>query len=134
LELLDAQLGLGLELSHLTNPATKCNIYIMSEFEAPEAHPGLTQSQELQMRLRANLKRLRQDAKLSQREIAIILGVGRAEVIHLEKGRRKISIEYLYKLSKHFNVSIDMLVNGSPIKTLGDDIFNLTSHWHRQII
>lgn len=53
-----------------------------------------------------NLKKLRNDNKLSQNKLGEVLGVSGAYIQQLEKGvKNNPSIDLIYKISKYFNVS-----------------------------
>lgn len=55
------------------------------------------------------LKKIREDLKLTQEEVANKLNLGRDAIIRIENGIRKISVEELNKFSKIYNVSLDEL-------------------------
>ncbi len=59
------------------------------------------------------LKTIRQEQKITQKEIANNLNKSITTICDWERGRTEPSIEDLTKLSKIFNVSIDYLVNNS---------------------
>ena len=56
-----------------------------------------------------NLKIIRKQNKLTQKEMANILNVTQACIVKYEKGIIEISISNLYKISKRFNISINKL-------------------------
>lgn len=56
------------------------------------------------------LSELRREKRLSQEELAKIIGTSQSSVGHLESGRRNIPQDKLLQLSKYFNVSIDYLL------------------------
>lgn len=57
------------------------------------------------------IKRLRETAGLSQKDLSGSLGINRVSLSQIESGERKISAEELIKLSNIFNVSTDVLLN-----------------------
>ncbi len=54
-----------------------------------------------------NMKNIRIENNLSQKEIANLLGVSQACIVKYEKGEISISSSNLYKFCKHFNISIN---------------------------
>ena len=56
------------------------------------------------------LSELRREKRLSQEELAKIIGTSQSSVGHWESGRRNIPQDKLLQLSKYFNVSIDYLL------------------------
>ncbi len=60
-----------------------------------------------------NLKYLRKDLGLTQKQVAEKLGVVESCYANWEQGRTEPSIAMLRKLSKIFKVSIDELINNS---------------------
>ena len=61
----------------------------------------------------ANLKKLRESNKLSNSDIAKIIGKSRQGYINYETGAREIGIQDLVTLSNYYNISLDELV-GNP--------------------
>ena len=62
------------------------------------------------MRIAENIKRLRQQAGLLQKEVAKALEIGYSNYNKLEKGDRGISLEELVKISKFYKLTIDEVV------------------------
>lgn len=62
------------------------------------------------MKLRTNLKFLRDKHKLSQQELADTLGVPRSSLSDYERGHTQIGLEVLMKVSNIFQVSVDDLL------------------------
>lgn len=60
-----------------------------------------------------NLLQLREEKKISQEDIAKILGVTRQAYSRYERGERELNYTSLKKLSKFFDVSIDYLLGNS---------------------
>lgn len=70
----------------------------------------------------ANAKRLRQQAGLSQEELAFGAGVHRTQVTLIEKGDRLPRLETLVKLAGGLGVSANDLLDGiawAPLECLG---------------
>lgn len=59
------------------------------------------------------LKDLRQEKKLTQKELALYLGLSANSICEWEKGRCEPSIEHLLKLSALFECSIDYLTGNA---------------------
>ena len=62
------------------------------------------------MKIGENIKQLRQQAGLLQKEVAKALEIGYSNYNKLEKGDRGISLEELVKIAKFYNLSIDEVV------------------------
>jgi transcriptional regulator with XRE-family HTH domain len=58
-----------------------------------------------------NIKRLRKEKGLQQKQIAIELGIDQSNYNKMENGKREPSIEVLNKLSGLFGVSVDDIIN-----------------------
>ena len=58
-----------------------------------------------------NLRYLREQANLSQEKLGEMINVSQQSIYKYEKGEAKASQSVLMKLSKVFNVPIDILVN-----------------------
>lgn len=56
------------------------------------------------------LKDLREDNDKYQKDIANLLGISQQYYSEYEQGKRPIPVEYLIKLSKFYNTSIDYIV------------------------
>lgn len=56
-----------------------------------------------------NLKIIRKQNNLTQKDMALILNVTQACIVRYEKGLVQISISNLYKISKKFNISLNKL-------------------------
>lgn len=59
------------------------------------------------------LKELREKKKISQRELAKLLGFSQGTVGNWESGIRKPTFKTLYKLADYFNVSVDYLMGNT---------------------
>lgn len=62
------------------------------------------------MHLAQNLKYLREQKDLSQRELSDVLGFSSSAVTMWEQGRRSPDIETIIKLAEYFNITLDELV------------------------
>lgn len=62
--------------------------------------------------------RISENPKISQKELAIRIGVGRTSISHYEDGNYAPSLETLIKLADYFNVSIDYLVGRSDLHSI----------------
>lgn len=56
------------------------------------------------------IRDLREDADLSQREIAAYLGIQQTVYSRYERGFQTIPLEHLIRLADYYNVSIDYLL------------------------
>lgn len=57
--------------------------------------------------METKIQELRKSQKLSQAELAEVLGVTRQTIISLEKGRYTASLELAYKIAKYFGKTIE---------------------------
>ena len=64
-----------------------------------------------------NLKQLRTNKKVSQKEVADYIGVSRTAYNQYESGKRDMSTDTLIKLADYFNVSIDAILGRSEEET-----------------
>lgn len=62
------------------------------------------------VRLGKNLKHLRNDMNLSQKELADALEVSQTSIAHYEKGTRQPSIDTMIEMASLFDVSLDSLI------------------------
>jgi len=62
------------------------------------------------MDIATNIKKLREERNLMQKEIANAVGVHPSNYSKMEKGEREFSIEVIDKLAKFFGLTIDELV------------------------
>ena len=58
-----------------------------------------------------NIKKVREQRGLLQKEVANIAGLHPANYNKTEKGERELSIDAVDKIAKYFNMTIDQLVN-----------------------
>lgn len=64
------------------------------------------------------IKNLREDADLTQMQLAKKLNITQMALSHYETGRRGIPIDILIKIADYFNCSIDYLLKRTDIKEL----------------
>ncbi len=70
------------------------------------------------MSLASNIKRLREEKGLLQKEVATEVGLGISHYSKIENGQREASVELLDKLSKFYGITIDQIVHmGSEVPT-----------------
>lgn len=72
------------------------------------------------MILGANLRHLRKECMLTQKQVADMLKIDRSAYTYYETGKSQPSIENLLKLSKIFCVTVDSLL-GMPTELFGGD-------------
>ncbi|MCL4322597.1 MAG: helix-turn-helix domain-containing protein [Deltaproteobacteria bacterium] len=60
--------------------------------------------------LRLRIKRL--ELKIPKEKIAELLNIDSLQIWKYEKGSLKIPIDYLFKISKYFNISLDYFIEG----------------------
>jgi transcriptional regulator with XRE-family HTH domain len=63
------------------------------------------------MSLANNIKRLREEKGILQKEIANEVGLGISHYSKIENGQREASVELLDKLAKFYAISIDQIVH-----------------------
>lgn len=59
--------------------------------------------------MKNNIKQFREEKRLTQEELAILVNVSRQTIISLEKFKYVASLQLAYKLAKVFNTSIESL-------------------------
>ena len=63
------------------------------------------------MSLANNIKRLREDKGLRQKEVANALDIGYSNYNKIENGNREISVKELQRLAQFYNISVDQVIN-----------------------
>lgn len=63
------------------------------------------------MEIAKNIKKLRAERRLMQKEVANAIGVHPSNYSKMEKGERELGIEVIDKLAKFFGLTIDELVH-----------------------
>jgi transcriptional regulator with XRE-family HTH domain len=58
------------------------------------------------------LLKIRKQKNITQQRLAFDLNISREALSYYENGKRNPSLDMLNKISAHFNVSIDFLING----------------------
>ena len=71
------------------------------------------------MTLGESLKKIRKQYKMTQEDIAKLLGISRSGYTYYETGKTIPSVEVLQKLSAIYNTTIDVIV-GNPIRENSD--------------
>ena len=71
------------------------------------------------MELTESLKAIRKQYKMTQEDIAKLLGISRSGYTYYETGKTTPSVEVLQKLSAIYNTSIDIIV-GNPTRVTAD--------------
>lgn len=66
------------------------------------------------------LRDLREDADMSQNDVAVILGTVRQQYAKYESGQQELPMHHFITLAKHYNVSLDYLagLTDTPKKLL----------------
>lgn len=67
-----------------------------------------------------NIKKLREENGLSQKELSRLLGISRSAVALIEANRRKVSADEIIRLCEIFCISADELLNHPDEDTPGD--------------
>jgi transcriptional regulator with XRE-family HTH domain len=62
------------------------------------------------MSLAQNIKRLREEKGLLQKQVATEIGLGISHYNKIENGQREASVELLEKLSRFYGITIDQIV------------------------
>ncbi|MBF1213441.1 MAG: helix-turn-helix transcriptional regulator [Fusobacterium periodonticum] len=68
------------------------------------------------------LKKLRQEQKYTQKDIATFLNISQPAYQQFESGKKKINLETMQKLANFFNVSTDYLLGKTDIPDPESDI------------
>ena len=68
-----------------------------------------------------NLEIIRKENKITQKELAKIIGISEATYVNYKNGKTPIQTEILKKFAIYFNVSLDWLVGKSKNKKLRED-------------
>ncbi|KIN49103.1 hypothetical protein B4073_4251 [Bacillus subtilis] len=75
------------------------------------------------MNFSTKIKKLREEKKMKQQEVADKLGIARTTYASYEQGKREPDHETLIKIADYYNVTIDFLLRGENQETQ-DEIFN----------
>jgi transcriptional regulator with XRE-family HTH domain len=67
------------------------------------------------MDIAANIKKLREENSLIQKQVAAELGIGYSNYNKMENGFREPSVMELQKLAKLYNITVDQLLNPDEI-------------------
>lgn len=68
------------------------------------------------------LRRLRQNNELTQEQLALIFKNTQSSIVRYEKGHGVPDLDTLKLIADYFNISIDYLVDRSPLKENATDI------------
>lgn len=63
------------------------------------------------MGLADNIKKLREDKELRQKEVANALDIGYSNYNKIENGNREISVKELQRLAEFYNITVDQVIN-----------------------
>lgn len=63
------------------------------------------------MGLADNIKKLREDKGLRQKEVANALDIGYSNYNKIENGNREISVKELQRLAEFYNITVDQVIN-----------------------
>lgn len=63
------------------------------------------------MNIAENLKKIREQRGLQQKQVALEIGIGTTNYNRVENGQREASVEVLDKLAKFYGITIDEIVN-----------------------
>lgn len=63
------------------------------------------------MSIGENIKKIRMDKRLTQKEFSDLIGISRHSLLNYEKGHRIPSMELIVRISKTFNVDLSELSN-----------------------
>ncbi len=63
------------------------------------------------MNVAENLKRIREQRGLQQKQVALEIGIGATNYNRVENGQREASIEVLDKLANYYGITIDDIVH-----------------------
>lgn len=63
------------------------------------------------MSLANNIKKLREDKELRQKEVANALDIGYSNYNKIENGNREISVKELQRLAGFYNITVDQVIN-----------------------
>ena len=72
----------------------------------------------------SNIKKLREDKGLRQKEVANALDIGYSNYNKIENGNREISVKELQRLSEFYNITVDQVINlndGLPKEVIIED-------------
>lgn len=70
----------------------------------------------MKLKLNERIKLLREEQKLTQKELAAIIGVTQSLIARWERGTLKVKIKYIKPICLYFHVSADFLLGLSDIR------------------
>ena len=62
------------------------------------------------------IRKIREQYRMTQKEIAVLLGVSRRTYSDYENGKLRIPVEYVISLARHYDVSMDYITGVSNIR------------------
>lgn len=77
--------------------------------------------------LASRLRFAREQAGLSQGQVAVMLGLHRPAISEIEAGRRRVAAEELRQLSRIYDASLSWLADGTPEQDLDRDRVELAA-------
>ena len=86
-----------------------------------------------------NLRKLREDKKISQKSAAASLGVSQALLSHYEKGIRECGLDFLSRASRYYGVTTDFMLGLSdgqniPDVNKNDSVYSVSALYRNLII
>ncbi len=66
--------------------------------------------QNLYEKLGKNIRKIRKAKKMTQEDLGKVLGVSKTSIVNYESGQRKISLDFIVKLCKFYELSFDELI------------------------
>lgn len=84
--------------------------------------------------MKNRIKEIRKKRKLTQEELANLVGVSKQQIFRLEKGVRKLTQEWLIKISKALNCNIEDLLDKSDIPSIKQDEFSVLTEEEKNLI
>lgn len=76
----------------------------------------------LEERIRENMQALRKAAKLSRKDLADIIGTNHQQIDKLEKGDRRLTIEWVERIASGLRVDPELLMTGKPEFSLASPV------------
>ena len=70
----------------------------------------ITVNENVYLEFGKRLKQLRKDNKVTQKQLASVVGITQSTVVAIEKGQRKVPLSLLEQLSNFFHISLNELI------------------------
>ncbi|MDY5099736.1 helix-turn-helix transcriptional regulator [Clostridium sp.] len=77
-----------------------------------------------------NLRRIREEKRLSRRELSELSGISQSYIVKIEEGTKNPTLEVLISLANALNVKVEYLTedeNSDEVKTFGTELDKLCS-------